>query len=184
MAPRVCPVWMGYLIASPIRRWFQDPEKLMASYVQPGMRVLEIGPGIGFFTIPMARMVGPQGRVIAVDVQAGMLDGLRKRAAKADVANVVEARLCLPASLGVADLAESIDFILLFAVVHEVPDQKALFSELSAAARAGCKLLFAEPSGHVREDAFSKSLDLAADSGFRAIATPAVRGSHAALLQK
>ncbi len=175
---------MGYLLASPIRRLFQSPEKLLQPYLQPGMRVLEIGPGMGFFTIPMARMVGATGRVIAVDVQAAMLDSLRKRAGKANLTDVVELRWCLVSSLGIADLADSIDFVLLFAVVHEMPDQQSLFTELEMVARPGCNLLLAEPSGHVRDAAFTESLAIASEHGFNLVGRPAVRGSHAALLRK
>ncbi len=184
MSQRVCPVWMGYLLASPIRRVFQNPEKLLHPYLQPGMRVLEIGPGMGFFTIPMARMVGPTGHVVAVDVQAGMLDRLSIRAAKANLDDVVELRWGLVSSLGVADLAEAIDFILLFAVVHEMPDQQSLFAQLAPVAKPGCNVLFAEPRGHVTEAAFAASMATAAAHGFRVLERPSVPGSHAALLRK
>ena len=86
MAKHVCPWWVGYLLVSPIRRWFQDPEKILSPYVSEGMTVLDIGPGMGFFTIPAARMVGDSGRVIAVDLQEKMLKSLVKRAEKAGVA--------------------------------------------------------------------------------------------------
>jgi ubiquinone/menaquinone biosynthesis C-methylase UbiE len=54
---------------------------------------------MGFFTIELARMVGPTGRVIAVDIQPKMLQGLKRRAAKAGVMEQVDARLAEPASL-------------------------------------------------------------------------------------
>ena len=80
MAQLVCPWWIGMLMASPVRSWFDDPEKLLRPYIREGMTVLEPGPGMGFFTLPMAKMVGVSGRVIAVDVQQKMLNGLRHRA--------------------------------------------------------------------------------------------------------
>ena len=61
----VCPWWAGYILASPLRRLIQDPRSLLAPYVHPGMTVLEPGPGMGFFTLELARLVGPAGRVIA-----------------------------------------------------------------------------------------------------------------------
>jgi len=54
---------------------------MVAPYVSVGMIVLEPGPGMGFFTLELARRVGPQGRVIAVDVQPKMIEGLARRAA-------------------------------------------------------------------------------------------------------
>lgn len=53
---------MGYLLASRLRRWMEgDPTQILSPYVREGMTVLEPGPGMGFFTIPMARLVGERG---------------------------------------------------------------------------------------------------------------------------
>ena len=62
----VCPWWIGYFLASPLRRRIHNPDRILAPYVRSGMRILEIGPGMGFFTIPMAGMVGAEGRIIFV----------------------------------------------------------------------------------------------------------------------
>ena len=83
MSERPCPWWMGYLLACPMRRWSQKPEALLAPYLHEGMTVLEPGPGMGFFTLPMSRMAGPAGKIVAVDIQARMLENLRRRAMKA-----------------------------------------------------------------------------------------------------
>jgi len=58
MAEKVCPVWVGYLLASPIRKLFQNPPKILSPYVENGMKVLDIGCVMGFFSLPLARMVG------------------------------------------------------------------------------------------------------------------------------
>ncbi len=52
---KVCPWWAGYFLASPLRQLFQDPAKILAPYVREGMTVLEPGPGMGFFTLELAR---------------------------------------------------------------------------------------------------------------------------------
>ena len=83
MAHRVCPWWIGYFLASPLRKLRQDPHAVLSPFVREGMVVLEPGPGMGFFTLELARLVGPRGRVVAVDVQARMLSGLRRRARRA-----------------------------------------------------------------------------------------------------
>ena len=76
MAQRVCPWWIGYLLASPLRRLLQDPAAILGPYVAEGMTVLEPGPGMGFFTLDIARKLGPCGRVIAVDVEPRMIERL------------------------------------------------------------------------------------------------------------
>ncbi len=121
MGERVCPWWLGYLLASPLRRLIQNPAEILSPYVREGMTVLEPGPGMGFFTIELARRVGPSGRVIAIDLQPRMIAGLRRRAAKAGVLDRIDARLAPADSLGIADLAGIVDFTLAFAVVHELP---------------------------------------------------------------
>lgn len=184
MAERVCPWWIGYLLVSPLRRAFQNPERILAPYVRAGMIALEPGPGMGFFTLDLARLVGPTGRVVAVDVQSRMLDGLRRRAAKAGLAERVTTRLAGADGLGVNDLAGQVDFVLAFAVVHELPDAPAFFAEASESLRPGGALLLAEPDGHVSVTAFDDELRAAAAAGLTAKERPAIRGSRTALLVK
>lgn len=184
MSKRVCPWWLGYVLVSPWRRWREDPRAILAPYVRAGMTVLEPGPGMGFFTLELARLVGPQGRVIAVDVQSRMLERLKRRAAKAGVMERIEARQAAADSLGVADLAASVDFILAFAVVHEMPTAGVFFAEAAAASKPGALLLLAEPSGHVSQAEFEAELQAAAAATFVVVDRPAIRGSSTAVLRK
>lgn len=180
MAKHVCPWWVGYLLVSPIRRWFQDPEKILSPYISEGMTVLDIGPGMGFFTIPAARMVGDSGRVIAVDLQEKMLKSLIKRAEKAGVAGRIITKLCEPDNLGVS---EPIDLCLAFNVVHEVPDASALFSQIRAILKPTGRLLLAEPAGwHVSEKDFEGTLAKASAAGLNLVGRPKIRRSQSALL--
>jgi len=146
------------------------------------MTVLEPGPGMGFFTLEMARRVGPNGRVIVIDVQPKMLEGLRKRAAKARLTERIETRLPKGDHLGVEDLAGSVDFALAFAMVHEVHNPAALFADLHQALKSSAKLLFAEPAGHVSANAFQTSLELAGKAGLVIGSLPNIRRCHAAVL--
>ena len=79
----VCPWWLGPLLANPLRRLVQDPAAILAPHVREGMTVLEPGCGMGFFSLPLARLVGPGGRVVCVDLQRKMIEGLRRRAKRA-----------------------------------------------------------------------------------------------------
>ncbi len=184
MAQRVCPWWLGYFLACPLRRFAQDPAKLLAPYVREGMTVLEPGPGMGFFTLEMARRVGPSGRVIAVDIQPRMLAGLQKRAVKAGLLERIDARLAEPDSMKLGGLAGTVDFALAYAVVHESHDAAAFFAEVARALKPGAGVLFVEPSGHVNPGHFEAELEAAAEAGLHLVSRPMIRRSHAALLKK
>jgi tRNA A58 N-methylase Trm61 len=181
---RVCPWWLGYFLACPLRRLYQDPAKILAPCVREGMTVLEPGPGMGFFTLELARRVGDAGRVIAVDIQPKMLAVLERRAARIGLRNRIETRIARPGSMGISDLAGAVDFALVFAVVHEMPDAALFFRELSATLKPGATALLVEPAGHVKTEQFARELALAADTGLHAVDRPKLRGSHAAVLKK
>lgn len=180
----VCPWWLGPLLASPIRRIFYQPAKVLAAHVREGMTVLEPGPAMGFFTLELARLVGGSGRVIAVNIQPRMLDGLRRRAAKAGLLERLDARLAGPNSLGLADLAGVVNFTLAFAVVHELPAAAPFFREVARASKPGARLLFVEPAGHVTVFHFDAELQAARDAGFVPVESPSLRRSRTVLLEK
>ncbi len=181
---RVCPVWAGYFLACPIRKLYQNPKKILSSYIKEGMKVLDIGCAMGFFSLPLSKMVGPQGKVICVDLQEKMIEKLRRCAGKAGLLDRIEARICQSDSLGLSDLKEEIDFVLASAVVHEVPDSGAFFSEIYKTMKKSGRFLIIEPKGHVSIDGFNETIELAEKAGFQIIERPVVRGSHSALLIK
>jgi ubiquinone/menaquinone biosynthesis C-methylase UbiE len=184
MAEHVCPVWLGYFLASPFRRLFQNPRKILEPYVQKDMKVLDVGPGMGFFSLPLAQLVGPKGKVIGVDLQEKMLQSLERRARKAGLGDRIETRLCHQGSLNLNGLEGVVDFGLAFAVVHEVPDKERLFSEISRTLKATGRLLVVEPKMHVSRAVFGATVSIAEQNGFQAVATPQVSLSLAVLLSK
>lgn len=184
MAHRVCPWWIGYLLASPLRRLLQDPRKILSPFIVEGMTVLEVGPGMGFFTTELARLVGARGKIVAVDIQPKMLEGLRRRARKQGVVDRVDVRLAAASALGIKDLDGRVDFALAFAVVHEVPDQARFFGEVHAVLKSYGKALVAEPRMHVNEEAFRATLQVARSVGFRVDGEPVIPRSRAAVLAK
>ncbi len=183
MSHRVCPWWLGYLLASPVRRLLQDPARILAPHVRDGMTVLEPGPGMGFFTLELARRVGPDGRVVAIDVQPRMLAGLRRRAARAGLSSRIEVRQARPDSLGLEDLAGRVDLVLAFAVVHELPAAERFFAEVRPTLAPGGTVLVAEPAGHVKARDFEETLAAAAHAGFRREPGPAIARSLTAVLR-
>lgn len=184
MGHRVCPLWIGYLLLLPVRKIWQNPEKILSAYVKENMTVLDIGSAMGYFSIPLARMAGAPGKVICVDMQEKMLRALRKRAIRAGVSDRIETHLCGQNSLQLDKFAGSVDFALAFAVVHEVPDSSKLFREIAAALKPGARLLLAEPRGHVKDKDFADTLCAATQGGFQVAGEPHIARSHAALLQR
>ena len=183
MAGHVCPPSVGYWLLNPFRKLLESPKKLLGPFISEGMIVLEPGPAMGFFTLPLARMVGPKGKVVAVEVQQKMLDVLEKRARKAGLRGRIDTRLA-ENDLGVSDLAGQVDFAAALHVVHEVPDQSAFFQDVFAALKPGGKLLIVEPKGHVTPEAFDKTLDKAKSAGFVPADLPGKIGRRSALLSK
>ena len=145
--------------------------------------VLEPGPGMGFFTLELARLVGPSGRVIAVDIQTQMIERLKRRAAKAGLLDRIDARIASPASINSPE-RQSVDFILAFAVVHELPSAARFFAEAAAVSKPAASLLLAEPKGHVKGPVFDAELAAASEAGFHIANRPSIRGSQAVLLTK
>jgi|SRR5208282_1077381 len=181
---RVCPWWLGYLLANPLRRLEYDPADLVAPYVRAGMTVLEPGPGMGFFTLELARKVGPAGRVVAVDVQPRMISALKRRAAKAGLLERIDARVVPPRTMALADLSKQVDFVFAFAVVHEMPDAGAFFAEAAQVLKPHGHLLLAEPAGHVGRAEFEAELQAATAAGLAVCAHPSIRRNLAVLLQR
>ena len=184
MAHHVCPWWLGYFLASPIRRWMLKPDPLVAPYVKPGMTVLEPGPGMGFFTLPLAGMVGDNGRVVAVDLQPKMIERLERRAAKAGLSPRIDARVSTADSLGIADLHNRVDFTLAFAMVHELPGKHPFFREVAVASKAGAMLLLAEPGGHVKAEEFEAEIKQALAAGFEAVGRLTIKRMQTVLLRR
>jgi ubiquinone/menaquinone biosynthesis C-methylase UbiE len=179
-ANHVCPWWLAYTFDNPVRKLFHQPSKILGSYIEKGMKVVDVGCGMGFFSIGMAKMVGDEGKVIAIDLQQKMLEITQKRATRAGLAERIFPHRCQPDKLG---LKEKVDFILAFWMVHEVKNKKSFFSELHSKLAPGGKILTAEPKMHVSSEAFQKTLEIALSTGLRLCGQPAIRFSLSALFE-
>jgi ubiquinone/menaquinone biosynthesis C-methylase UbiE len=179
-----CPWWFGYALLTPMRRLIHSPARVLGPFVRTGMRVVEPGCGMGFFTLDLARMVGPQGRVVAIDLQPRMLEGLRRRAARAGLEGAIDIRLAQPDRLGIDDLAGQVDLVVAFYMVHEVRDRAAFFAEVAAALKADGFALVVEPPLHVSLAAFDASLAVARGAGLVVRDRPRTGLSRAALLAR
>jgi ubiquinone/menaquinone biosynthesis C-methylase UbiE len=179
-----CPWWFGYFLLNPMRRLAQGPRRVLGPFVRPGMLVVEPGCGMGFFTLDLARMVSPRGRVVAIDLQEKMLEGLRRRAARAGLEGAIDVRLAQPDRLGIADLTAQVDFVLAFYLVHELQRPDAFFGEIAGVLKADGAALVVEPPLHVSRAAFEASLEIAAEAGLVVRDRPRIGPNKAALLRK
>lgn len=177
----VCPWWGGYFIDNRLRRWLHNPGRIVGPYVGADMTVLDFGCGMGMFGLEMARRVGPQGKVVAVDLQQPMLDVLMARAAREDLADRVRPHRCPADTIG---LTEPVDFALAFYSAHETPDPRRLIGEITALVKPAGRFLLVEPILHVTRRTFRGMIDAAEAAGLRVEDRPAVRLSHSALFVK
>lgn len=143
----VAPVWLMRLFPDRLRRLIQNPDRLLDGLVGEGMTVADVGCGLGFLTLPLARRVGPNGRVLAVDVQQAMLDVVRHRVDRAGLGQRVETALCRPDDLHLP--AGGLDFIVTVCVVHEADDRPRMLRQIRAGLAPGGRYLLAEPMWHV-----------------------------------
>ena len=161
----VCPWWVGYLITNPLRRLGENPDTILDPMVSPGMTAIDIGCGMGFFSLPLARKVGERGRVVCVDVQPKMLSSLGRRAKRKGLADIVECRLATQDDLAIDDLGGQADLVLAVHVLHETAFPRRFLASCRDVLRPGGQMLVIEPKGHVSDGDFEESLRLAVEIG-------------------
>lgn len=178
---RVCPVTLAGSLDNRIRRWVQDPRKILGPYVKEGMTVLDFGCGPGFFSIDLARMVGKSGRVIAADLQEGMLQKLRKKIQGTELEGRITLHKCEKNKIG---LLEEVDFVLAFYLLHEIPNQETFFNEIESILKPNGQIFIAEPPFHVSKKAFEKTIRKANDAGLIVADRPKLFLNKTMVLQK
>ena len=174
----VCPWWLCFTFDNPLRKIIHDPIKIISPYVHQGDTVIDIGPGMGYFTIPLARLVASKGQVIAIDIQQKMLSALMERAQKKGVTEIIKTHLAQPDSIG---FNEKADFILAFWMAHEVPDQQRFLSEIRGLMKPDGIFLLVEPLLHVSRKNFARMVNMAKEVGFVIKEFPEIRMSQSAL---
>lgn len=178
---RICPVERAGSLDNKIRRWVQNPKKILGPFIKEGMTVLDLGCGPGYFSIDMAYMVGESGCIIASDLQEGMLQKVRDKIEGTEIQERINLHQCGEHKIGVSD---PVDFILAFYMLHEVPQKEELFHELGAILKPTGQMLIVEPPFHVSKSAFEKTVKKALSAGFSFVEAPKVFFSRTAVLKK
>ena len=164
---KTCPVWLGYGLNVNIRKIIHNPTKMVGKYIKPGTIVADIGTGMGYMTLPMAKMVGVNGKVLGVDIQEGMLAKVMSIAKSQKLDDRIEPIICKQNSLMLNEYEDTIGFALMFMMVHEVSDKQKLFADISGAMKVGGLLLIAEPKVHVGQKNFDETVAIALKAGFK-----------------
>ncbi|MCB4791461.1 MAG: class I SAM-dependent methyltransferase [Elusimicrobia bacterium] len=160
---RVCPVENSGFLDNWFRKVLQNPAKLLQSYIKEGMTVIDLGCGPGFLTIPLAKYAGEKGKVIAVDLQDGMLKKVENKIKGTALEQRVILHKCQSDRTGIETKA---DLVIAFYMLHEHPDQKALFKEMFSLLNEQGKMLVVEPVYHVSKKDFENTLNSAIEAGF------------------
>jgi ubiquinone/menaquinone biosynthesis C-methylase UbiE len=164
-----------------LRRILQKPQTFLPKLVKEGMTAADIGCGTGFYAVELARIVGPAGRVFAVDLQPEMLRLAEKRARKAGFAERIDFIHCSKDKIA---LPVKVDFALTMWVVHEAADRLNFLRQIESVLKPGGRYLLCEPKKIVSNDLFAKICSQAESAGLEKTSVPEVGLSYAALFRK
>ena len=158
----VCPLFMAGALDSKFRRLFHNPRKILKPYIKKESVALDIGCGPGVFSIEIAKLLEGTGKVIAVDMQEGMLEIIKKKVKGTPLENNIVLHKCSPEKI---DVKENVDFVLMFYMVHEVPSKENLFDEVLPLINKNGLLMIVEPK-LVSEKEFNRITNSIIEKGF------------------
>src|SRR4051794_17169262 len=141
--PSACPYGQRFWVEAPHPLITRDRLHEILD-PKPGERILEVGPGTGYYTLDAAEWVKPEGEVDILDLQQEMLDHTMRRAADAGLTNVTPTQsdaTAMPYEDGTFDAA------FLTTVLGEIPDQDGAFRELARVLKPGGRLVVGELLG-------------------------------------
>ena len=184
MASLFCTHWLDHIFCCTLRSYFHNPKRILANFIKPGMTVLDIGFGDGYFSLGMARMVGPDGLVVCVETEYDKVESLKLQAVDSGLAERIDSRICSDSNLEIDDLTTQIDFSLAFFVVHHAVDIPALMDGTQKALKLGGKFLIVEPSHHASASYCEAVESAAKQAGLSVIGHPKFIRTWAVLLIK
>jgi len=132
------PAFIGRFLDSNLRRWVQPPDKLIErSGIKPGMTVIDLGCGSGAFITFVAKVVGEQGRVYAVDIQPAMLQQLERKLFKSENQDVRNIELKEASAYELPFEDGALDLVYMVTVLQEIPDRGKALREISRVLKPG-----------------------------------------------
>ncbi len=159
-----CPTILAWSLESPLAQKLNRTSVTLDRIgFSPGQKVLEFGPGPGRLLIPAAQRVLPGGEVVGVELQSGMIERLKRNAARKGITNLT----VLPGD-ATAPLVEegAFDVVLLSCVLGEIPDRVGVIRQAFRALRAGGRLSVSEMFGDPHYQSRATVERLAREAGF------------------
>jgi len=141
--PFPMPEFMATLIDHPLRRRFiQPPDKTAIRHgIQPGMTVLEVGPGSGTYTVAAARRIGSEGKLYAIDIEPKIIERVQFRAEQEGQSNL---------QVEVGDVYQltypdnHFDLCFMITVISEIPEPVHAMQEIRRVLKPGGTIVFSE----------------------------------------
>lgn len=165
--PFPAPAFIGHFLSSNLRRKLQPPKQLIQrAGIKPGMKVLDLGCGSGAFTFFIAKTVGKNGKVHALDIQPKMLKQLEKKLAQAENKEIknIEVKLASADQLPFAN--NFFDLVNLVTVLPEIPNKPKALQEIKRVLKTGGVLAVTELLPDPHYPCKSTTIKLATDAGF------------------
>jgi len=142
-----------FVLDNAVRRLVQPPRRFLGRHLRPGDSVADLGCGPGHFTLPMTRLVGDGGRVIAVDFDPSAIERLRRKAARRGAAEVVQAHVASAAEIDFIETG-SLDFVLAEGLLCCMTDHAGAVRQIARilrpAGRAWLSVMKHAPAGDPR----------------------------------
>ncbi len=178
----ICPPGVARMLNSPLRTMFENPMRILKPIVKQGDVTVDLGCGGGVFSAALARLVGKDGKVYAVDVQPEMLELTHGFLARRRLAERVTLHRCEGRDLKLDDVQA--DVVLAVHMVHETPNPEGLVKQIAMLLKDGGKLLVLEPKMHVSEELFQETLAFAQKHGLVKVKDLNTLMGRGALFQK
>jgi ubiquinone/menaquinone biosynthesis C-methylase UbiE len=178
--PHLHPLGKARALESRLRFILQNPRRILKKYIHPGMTVLDLGCGTGYFTLDIAKLLEKKGKVIAADVQIGMLDILVHKLGYSELQNQIQIHNNQENTL---NLTEKVDFILAFYAFHEMKYLDSIINELQKILIPETKIFISEQRFHVSKYTFNTIVQKMENIGFEICKRPRIFFSRTVIMK-